>query len=130
MLIQPISDKTSYTGQVIVLGKISKTQNYLFNLHKANLIQIMKDKPYDLFAKQSKSRKTITLMTEKDAKTGYFVRKNKQNFEECAQLTIKDKDKKLLNESIQDQKKAREMADFMYVAHQMKIMKNFFMGLL
>ena len=129
MLVQPISDKTSYTGQVIVLGKISSTQNHLFNLHKANLMQMIKDKPYDLFVKQSNSRQTITLMTEKDAKTGYFVRKNKQNFEECAGYAIEDKDRRLIVEKQQKEKEAQERAELLYMAHRSSLINSIFSGI-
>ena len=94
MDIEPVSNKQSFTGKIIIKNPISKTQNYLFNLHRPALEQKIKDMPFDLFVEQSKSRKTITLSTNVDGASSFFVRKNKQNFVEVADYVIEDSKKK------------------------------------
>lgn len=120
MLVQPISDKQNFNGKVIVLGKISKTQNYLFNLHKAKLEEMMANKTYDLFVRQSKSGKTILLNTDKDSQIGYFVRKNKQNFEECTNYVINSKDKEIALQEQEKQKETLRNSEILYMMfHEM-----------
>jgi len=104
MQVSSISNQQNFNGNVVILGKISTTQNALFNIHKAAVERMIASKPYDIFVKQSKSKKTITLSADKDCKTGYFVRKNKQNFEEAAGYVINDKDKKLAIEKLESEK--------------------------
>ena len=98
----------SFDGKINVIGKISKSQNYLFNLHRSNLDKMIENKPYDLFVKQSNSKKTIMVSTDKDFKIHYMVRKNKQNFEECANYEIQRKDAKLKEEEILKRKELEE----------------------
>ena len=97
MLVSKIDNKQNFNGKVLVIGKISKTQNYLFGLHRKNLERMIADKPYDLFVRQSKSKKTIKISTDKKLKYGYFVRKNEQDFERVAENAICSKDKHLEN---------------------------------
>lgn len=78
------------------MNKISSQQNYLFNLHKLNLIKMIEDMPFDLFVEQSKSKKTISLFTNVEDTYTYFVRKNKQNFEKIARYAIDDAKERLM----------------------------------
>ena len=57
MQISKINNEQNFNGKIVVLGDISKSQKYLFNLHKSNLEQLMKNEPFDMFVKQSKSKK-------------------------------------------------------------------------
>lgn len=95
MRVQSVENQQNFNGRVIVLGTISANQKALFNLHKESLEHMISSKPYDIFVKQSKSKKTITLSTDKDCKTGYIVRKNRQDFEKVAKFAIDNKDRTL-----------------------------------
>ena len=94
MYISPINNNQNFEGKVIVKNTISSNQNYLFNLHKKALENMIKDMPFDLFVEQSKSKKTISLSTNVENAYSYIVRKNKQNFEEAASFAIEDAKKK------------------------------------
>lgn len=104
MKISPIDNKQNFNGRVIVLGKISAAQNYLFNLHRKNLEKMISDMPFDLFVKQSRSKNTIMIATDKAIKyknstPHYMVRKNEQNFEEAAGYAIKAKEAAIKEDS-------------------------------
>lgn len=93
MNITPVTNNT-FEGKLILKNKISTQQNYLFNLHRPNVEKMIQGMPFDLFVEQSKSKKTISLTTNVQGANSYFVRKNKQNFEEIANLAIQDGMKK------------------------------------
>ena len=95
MLVSKVDNNQNFNGKLVVKGAISTTQNYLFGLHRKNLERMIADKPYDLFVRQSKSKKTIAISTDKNFKSWHFVHKNKQNFEEVAQYELDAKDKQL-----------------------------------
>ncbi len=109
MHISPISTLTNFKGKVIVKNKISANQNYLFNLHKSKLEDMIKGMPFDLLVEQSKSKKTISVSTNIENASAYIVRKNKQNFEEVAGYAIEDSKKK--SKIYQDMVKAQSMLD-------------------
>lgn len=109
MAIKSISNDPSFAGKVIVKNKISSTQNYLFNLHRPALEEKIKDMPFDLFVEQSKSKKTIAISTSVKDSYSYFVRKNKQNFEEIADFAVSDAKKK--SEIYQKTLKVNQMFD-------------------
>ena len=90
MKISQIDNNINFNGKVIVKNAISPNQKHLFNLHKNNLDNKIKDMPFDLFIEQSKSKKTISLTTNVENTSAYFVRKNKQNFEEAAGYVIEE----------------------------------------
>ena len=110
MVVDVISKSPSFEGNLIVKGKISKAQNYLLNLHKPALERKIKDLPFDLFVEQSKSRKTIKLSADVENANAFRVRKNKQNFEQMADLAIKDGKNK--SEAYQKLLKANEMFNY------------------
>lgn len=107
MQISPISTNSTFNGRVMVKNKLSSNQNYLFNLHKEALDNMIKDMPFDLLVEQSKSGKTISLGTTVENAYSYFVRRNKQNFEEAAMFAIEEGKKKSKN--YQDMVKANNM---------------------
>ncbi|MCR5265544.1 MAG: hypothetical protein K6E29_02995 [Cyanobacteria bacterium RUI128] len=110
MNINQVSNDQSFTGNVIVKGAISAQQRHLFDSHRPALEQKIKDMPFDLFVAQSKSKKTISLTTNvKDAET-FVVHKNKQNFEEAANLAIRDGMGK--SEAYKKQVKANEILNY------------------
>ena len=113
----------SFEGKLSVKGKISSKQNYLFNLHKSALEAKIKDLPFDLFVEQSKSRKTITLSTNVEGVSSYFVRKNKQNFEQIADFVIEDAKKK--SELYKRQVKANNLFNMGYNAYINAVTGNF-----
>lgn len=123
MQVSSVSNSQNFNGRVIVLDKISANQKYLLNLHKKALECMIADKPYDLFVKQSKSRKTITLSADKDCKSGFMVYKGKQNFEEVAELVILDKDLKLKN--AQNEIAKREQQDRKLMQESILFWKNY-----
>jgi len=90
MEINSIKKQQTFEGSVILKNKISTQQNSLFKKHKPNLDQMIKDMPFDLFVEQSKSKKTISLSTNVEGTSAYFVRKNEQNFEEAAGYAISE----------------------------------------
>ena len=109
MKLYPINNEPKFNGKVIVKNKLSSNQNYLFNLHKKALDNMIKDLPFDLFVKQSKSKKTISLYTNVEQTASYIVKKNEQNFEEAAGFAIEDGKKK--SKAYQDMVKAQNMLD-------------------
>ena len=94
MRVDRVSDRQNFEGNVIVNGKISAQQRYLFNLHKGALEKMMKNLPFDLFVEQSKSKKTIKLSTNVENAISRQVYKNEQNFAEAARLVVEDSKKK------------------------------------
>lgn len=110
MNVKPIETNQSFEGNVVVKGRISTQQNYLFSLHKPVLEMMIKDLPFDMFIEQSKSKKTISLSTNVEGVFSYFVRKNKQNFEEMATLLIDESKKK--SEIYKKQVKAEEIFEY------------------
>ena len=110
MKTYPISSNTAFSGNVILKNRLSVNQNYLFNLHKQNLEKMIKDMPFDLFAEQSKSRKTIQISINVEGANVYFVRKNEQDFEKAAGLAIEDAKKK--SELYQTMVKVNELLGF------------------
>ena len=123
MQVQPISTNPNFDGKVIVKNKISTAQNYLFNLHKSKLEDMIKDMPFDLLVEQSKSKKTISVSTNVENAYAYIVRKNKQYFEEAAQYAIDDGKKK--SKIYQDMVKAQNMLDAGTNAFKSIIFGNF-----
>ncbi len=109
MKISQIDNNINFNGKVIVKNAISPNQKHLFNLHKNNLDNMIKDMPFDLFIEQSKSKKTISLTTNVENTSAYFVRKNKQNFEEAAGYVIEEGKNK--SKVYQDMVKAQNMLD-------------------
>ena len=109
MKISQIDNNINFNGKVIVKKTISPNQKHLFNLHKNNLDNMIKDMPFDLFIEQSKSKKTISLTTNVENTSAYFVRKNKQNFEEAAGYVIEEGKNK--SKVYQDMVKAQNMLD-------------------
>lgn len=99
MLVSKIDNNQNFNGKLVVKGAISTTQNYLFGLHRKNLERMIADKPYDLFVRQSKSKRSIAISTDKNFKSWYFVRKNEQDFERKAEYAINSKDSQLEEET-------------------------------
>ncbi len=83
-----IANQQNFEGKVVLKNKISVQQNSLFKKHKPNLDKMIEEMPFDLFVEQSKNKKTISLSTNVEGTTSYFVRKNEQNFEEMAGYAI------------------------------------------
>lgn len=110
MSVNSISYQPNFNGKIVLKNKLSSNQNYLFNLHKSALEQKIKDMPFDLFVEQSKSKKTINLSTNVKNTETLFVRKNKQNFEEIADLVILDAKKKY--EAYQKLQKVNEIFNY------------------
>lgn len=90
MNISLVSSNVNFEGKVIIKNKISTSQNYLFNLHKKSLDNMIKEMPFDLLIEQSKSKKTISVTTNVENAFTYAVKKNEQNFEEIANYAISD----------------------------------------
>ena len=123
MKVLPLSTNLNFDGKVIVNSKISSNQNYLFNIHKKNLENMIKDMPFDLFVEQSKSGKTISLSTNVENAGAYIVKKNKQNFEEAASFAISDAKSK--SKLYQDMVKAQKLLDVGKDAFVNMILGNF-----
>ena len=90
MKINTANANPSFSGKVILNNKISTAQNYLLNRYKNNLDNMIKDMPFDLLVKQSKSKKTISLTTNVDGALSYQVKKNEQDFIKAAGYAIED----------------------------------------
>ena len=88
MNVNPISQNQKFGGRVIVNGTINKQQSYLFNLHRPVLEKMIESHPFDLLISQSKSHKTINLKTSIDDACAAVVPKNKQNYEQAAEIVI------------------------------------------
>ena len=101
MSVNSISYQPNFNGKIVLKNKLSSNQNYLFNLHKSALEQKIKDMPFDLF---------VNLSTNVKNTETFFVRKNKQNFEEIADLVILDAKKKY--EAYQKLQKVNEMFNY------------------
>lgn len=93
-------NSNSFCGQIVEVGKISKTQKYLFNLHRQSILKMLQDMPFDLYVKQSSSKKNIMLSTDKDFSKVKLVKKNTHAFEN----PVRD----LVNEKCEILKKERE----------------------
>ena len=112
MRTNPISTNSVFNGKIVIKNTINPTQEYLFNKHKPTLESMIKDMPFDLFVKQSKSKKTITLSTNVEGAGSYIVRKNKQNYVEAAVYAIEDAKRK--SELYQKVVRANEMLQNSY----------------
>ncbi len=123
MQVQPISTNLNFDGKVIVKNKISVNQNYLFNLHRNKLEEMIKDMPFDLLIEQSKSKKTVSVSTNVENASAYMVRKNKQYFEEVAGYAIEDGKKK--SKAYQDMIKADNMLNLCKGSFVNVILGNF-----
>ena len=123
MKIKQIGISPNFDGKIVVKNAISSNQKHLFDLHKNNLDMMIKDMPFDLFVKQSKSKKTISLSASVDGATDYIVRKNKQDFETAASLAIEEGKKK--SKLYQDTIKAQKILDVGREAYINMVLGNF-----
>lgn len=123
MKIKQIGISPNFDGKIVVKNAISSNQKHLFDLHKNNLDMMIKDMPFDLFVKQSKSKKTISLSASVDGASAYIVRKNKQDFETAASLAIEEGKKK--SKLYQDTIKAQKILDVGREAYINMVLGNF-----
>lgn len=90
MNIKPISNQQNFEGKVILNGKISRPHRPLIDRNRAMIDAQIKDMPFDILVKESKSKKHITLSTNVEGADTFVVNRRKPNLQETAGLAIAD----------------------------------------
>ena len=96
MRVDKIKNTQNFKGKFITVGKIYPQQRYLLQQYLPEMSKLIKDKPYDLFIKESKSKKSIIISTDKNFINKWFgVSKKEKNYIDATNNAIEQKELEL-----------------------------------
>jgi len=95
MNVPTIPTNLNFEGKIIVKSKLNKTQKNTLKRHKNALDNIIKDMPFDLVIKQSKSKKSLLINADVPDAKAYVIRKRNQKVVKAADLAVYDGKQKL-----------------------------------
>lgn len=90
MKVNTVSNKQSFEGKVIIDGKINRLYRLLIDRNKPDIENRIKDLPFDIVVKESKSKKSITLTADVEGADTFVLKQRKPNVIETAGMAIED----------------------------------------
>ena len=93
MKINP-TNQQNFDGKIITDGKISRLHKPLVDRNRTTIETYIKDMPFDIVVKESKSKKSLTLSTNVEGADTFVVKNRKPNVLETAGMAITDGMKK------------------------------------
>lgn len=90
MKVNTVSNKQSFEGKVIIDGKINRLYRPLIDRNKPDIENRIKDLPFDIVVKESKSKKSITLTADVEGADTFVLKQRKPNVIETAGMAIED----------------------------------------
>lgn len=90
MKVNTVSNKQSFEGKVIIDGKINRLYRPLIDRNKPDIENRIKDLPFDIVVKESKSKKSLTLTADVEGADTFVLKQRKPNVIETAGMAIED----------------------------------------
>ena len=109
MNINP-TNQQNFEGKVIQYGKISRPLRPLVDRNRAVLNAQIKEMPFDMLVKESKSGKSITISTNVEGADTFIVNRRKPNIAETGAMAVSDGMKK--SEAYKKLVKANEILNY------------------